>query len=69
VECVSLALTFVLVNESPTEKFHLRRGVHQRDPLSPFLFIIDVEGLHIMLKASSDVGLLKGYFLYLLKAY
>jgi hypothetical protein len=47
-ECVSSASASVLVNGSSMEEFHLRRGVHQRDPLSPFMFLIDVEGLHII---------------------
>jgi hypothetical protein len=64
-ERVSLAFSICLSNGNPVEEFHLRRGVHQRDHLSPFLSIIDVEGLHILLKASSEVGLLKGCFFYI----
>jgi hypothetical protein len=64
-ERVSLAFSICLSNGNPVEEFHLRRGVHQRDHLSPFLSIIDVEGLHILLKASSEVGLLKEYFFHL----
>jgi hypothetical protein len=64
-ERVSLAFSICLSNGNPVEEFHLRRGVHQRDHLSSFLSIIDVEGLHILLKASSKVGLLKEYFFYI----
>ena len=45
-------------NGSPTSEFVLSQGVRQGDPLSPFLFIIAMESLHIaMLEAVN-----KGYF-------
>lgn len=39
-ECVCTATASVLVNGSPTDKFHLERGLLQCDPLSPFLFLL-----------------------------
>lgn len=35
----------ILVNGSPTEELKVTRGLLQGDPMSPFLFIIVVEGL------------------------
>nr|GEU74338.1 transposon TX1 uncharacterized [Tanacetum cinerariifolium] len=47
--CLMSARTSILINGSPTSKFSLKRGLRQRDPLSPFLFIIVMEGLHMAL--------------------
>jgi hypothetical protein len=49
-ECVCTATTSVLVNGSPTDEFPLERGLRHGDPLSPFLFLLAVEGLNLMMK-------------------
>ncbi|GJS19939.1 RNA-directed DNA polymerase, eukaryota, reverse transcriptase zinc-binding domain protein [Tanacetum coccineum] len=50
----------ILVNGSPTSEFSLKRGLRQGDPLSPFLFIIVMEGLHIALRDELTANLFQG---------
>ncbi|KAK9073992.1 hypothetical protein SSX86_006587 [Deinandra increscens subsp. villosa] len=45
--CLASSHSSVLVNGSPTDEFQHFRGVRQGDPLSPFLFILGMEALHI----------------------
>jgi len=60
-ECVSTATASVLVNGSPTDEFPLERGLRQGDPLSPFLFLIAAEGLHILMKSVVERNIFVGY--------
>lgn len=50
----------VLVNGSPTKEFDVKRGLRQGDPLSPLLFNISVEVLHLILQKAEFMGIIKG---------
>ncbi|CAJ2647905.1 unnamed protein product [Trifolium pratense] len=60
-ECVCTATASVLVNGSPTDEFPLERGVRKGDPLSPFLFFLATEGLHVLMEAMVERNLFTGY--------
>eukprot|EP00253_Pinus_taeda_P017934 PITA_17934 len=50
----------ILVNGSPSDIFIPSRGVRQGDPLSPFLFILMMEGLGRSIKHAKAMGKIKG---------
>ena len=50
----------VLINGEPKGKIILTRGLRQGDPISPYLFLLCVEGLSAMLKREEGVGHIKG---------
>ncbi|GKC51518.1 RNA-directed DNA polymerase, eukaryota, reverse transcriptase zinc-binding domain protein [Tanacetum coccineum] len=58
--CLSSAKASVLINGSPTTEFHLGRGLRQGDPLSPFLFIMIMEGLHVAVEDAILAGCFQG---------
>ncbi|GJX96590.1 RNA-directed DNA polymerase, eukaryota, reverse transcriptase zinc-binding domain protein [Tanacetum coccineum] len=50
----------ILINGSPTEEFQFFKGLKQGDPLSPFLFILIMESLHLSFQRVVDAGLFTG---------
>ncbi|GJR63333.1 RNA-directed DNA polymerase, eukaryota [Tanacetum coccineum] len=59
----SSARASVLVNGSPSNEFSFHCGLKQGDPLSPYLFILIMESLHMSFSRAVDEGLFKGVHL------
>eukprot|EP00253_Pinus_taeda_P027174 PITA_27174 len=57
---ISSTFFSILINGTPSSTFNPSRGIHQGDPLSPFLFVIMAEGLGRSIKAAISAGNLKG---------
>ncbi|GJS42896.1 RNA-directed DNA polymerase, eukaryota [Tanacetum coccineum] len=58
--CLKNAMGSVLVNGSPSSEFQFFKGLKQGDPLSPFLFILIMETLHLSFMRIRNAGLYKG---------
>ena len=57
---VSTASFSILLNGSPSRTFLPSRGLRQGDPLSPFLFVLMMEGLGRAIKSASAEGRIQG---------
>jgi len=60
-ECVTTASSSVLVIGRPTDQFSLAKGLRQGDSLSPFLFLLAVEGFHVMTGSLISNNILSNY--------
>ncbi|GKF58368.1 RNA-directed DNA polymerase, eukaryota, partial [Tanacetum coccineum] len=50
----------IIINGSPTDEFKFGKGLKQGDPLSPFLFILIMEMLHLSFQRVVDAGMFHG---------
>ncbi|GKE98655.1 RNA-directed DNA polymerase, eukaryota, partial [Tanacetum coccineum] len=55
--CLRSSKDSVIVHGSPTEEFQFHKGLKQGDLLSPFLFILVMESLHISFQRVVDAGM------------
>ncbi|GJY68998.1 RNA-directed DNA polymerase, eukaryota, partial [Tanacetum coccineum] len=58
--CLRSSRGSIIINGSPTEEFQFCKGLKQGDPLSPFLFILIMESLHLSFQRVVDAGMFKG---------
>ncbi|GKC62534.1 RNA-directed DNA polymerase, eukaryota, partial [Tanacetum coccineum] len=58
--CLNSAMGSVLVNGSPALEFQFYKGLKQGDPLSPILFILIMESLHLSFSKVTNEGLFSG---------
>ncbi|GJR72216.1 hypothetical protein Tco_0084581 [Tanacetum coccineum] len=58
--CLSSASILVLINGLPLKEFKMERGLRQRDPLSPLLFLLVAEALQVAIMEAYTKGLFKG---------
>ncbi|GJW74221.1 reverse transcriptase domain, reverse transcriptase zinc-binding domain protein [Tanacetum coccineum] len=61
--CLSSASISVLIDGSPSNEFKMEMGLHQGDPLSPFLFLLVSEALQVSIIEACSKGFYKGVFL------
>ncbi|GJW88814.1 RNA-directed DNA polymerase, eukaryota [Tanacetum coccineum] len=54
--CLRSSRASILVNGSPTKEFQFHKGLKQGDPLSPFLFILIMESLHLSFQNVVNAG-------------
>lgn len=60
-ECVGTTIAAILVNGSPNDEFPMPRGLRQGDPHTPFLFVLTVEGFHVIMESMVDNNIFTGY--------
>ena len=61
--CVTIVSYLVLVNGEPKGMIHPSRGIRQGDFLSPFLFLLCIEGLRGLISDATANGDIRGYSL------
>ena len=58
--CVKTVSYSVLINGEPKGKITPTRGLHQGDPISPYLFLLVTEGLHGLISKAATSGDIRG---------
>lgn len=59
-ECITIVSYSLLINGEPTGIIHPSRGIRQGDPLSPYFFLLCIEGLHGLINQATCSGNIRG---------
>ena len=62
-ECISTITYSILVNGEPKGNIVPSRGIRQGDPLSPYLFLLCLEGLNALIQHAVNEDKIRGYSL------
>ncbi|XP_020874084.1 uncharacterized protein LOC110226497 [Arabidopsis lyrata subsp. lyrata] len=60
-KCITTVTYSVLVNGQPVGNIIPHRGIHQSDPISPYLYLLRTEGLSALIHKSIKSGTLHGF--------
>lgn len=60
-KCISTVSYLVLINGEPSKTIKPQRGLHQGDPISPYLYIICTEGLSRLIKQNIQEKKIHGF--------
>lgn len=60
-KCISTVSYLVLLNGEPTKTIFPQRGISQGDPISPYLYIICIEGLTSVIRQCIQRNQIHGY--------
>ena len=59
--CVKTVTYFILVNGEPKDLIHPSMDLRQEYPISPFLFLLCIEGLHGLINKAASNGDITGF--------
>ena len=58
--CMTMVSCSVLINGEPRGTIIPSKGLRQRDPISPYLFLLCAKGLSAMIRKKEAVGMIRG---------
>jgi hypothetical protein len=65
-QCIKTVTFSILINGEPSDSFCPNRGLRQRDPLSPYIYIMCAEILSGMIDKAQQMALLRAFLLLLM---